>query len=631
MSLLPLVRIWLWVSVGASAAGWLLSAGGALHRTGYLILAGLGCVWFWRWMASRPKGRGLNARKLQWRFRHWLPLSFAIFSACILVSGLLYAPNNHTGLTYRTPRVLNWLAEEHWFWIHTANYRMNNRACGFEWLTAPVLLFTRSDRSLFLINFIPFLLMPGLIFSLFTRLGVHRRVAWNWMWLLPLGYTFILQAGSIANDCFPTVYALAAVDFACRAWVTRRPADLWHSLLAAALLSGAKASNLPLLLPWAILFLPRWRILLRAPLMTVGVMMLAALVSFLPTALLNLQYCHDWSGLSLERAGMAMRAPLVGLWGNALLLLLNNFVPPVFPAAGWWNRSALNLFPPELVQPLQANFENGFHQLLELQTEDWAGMGFGLSVLLTVSVISALFKRRWASGNARPWDTPLSGVCRRLVLWAPWVALVVYSMKSGMVTGARLISPYYPLLLPLLLSAAGHSSIVRSRWWQSLAFVTVILAIPVVMLTPSRPLWPARTILSKLTAHPNRPQAADRALRVYEVYATRADPLAQVRSLLPAQLKVVGFLADGDDMDISFWKPFGQKRVEHILLTDPIEQIRRRRIEWAVVGDAYLKANGVSLSAWLDQTGAEVKGTASGILKVTEGPQPWYVVKFKGP
>jgi hypothetical protein len=94
---------------------------------------------------------------------------------------------------------------------------------------------------------------------------------------------------------------------------------------------------------------------------------------------------------------------------------------------------------------------------------------------------------------------------------------------------------------------------------------------------------------------------------------------------------VVGFLADGDDMDISFWKPFGQKRVEHILLTDSIEQIRRRRIEWAVVGDAYLKANGVSLSAWLDQTGAEVKGTASGILKVTEGPQPWYVVKFKGP
>ena len=143
-----------------------------------------------------------------------------------------------------------------WFWIHTPDYRMNDRACGIEWLSAPLLLFTKSDRALFLLNFIPFLLLPGLIFSVFTRLGVRARVAWQWMWLLPTGYDFLLQAGSIANDTFPTVYALAAVDFAARAWQSRRAADLWHSILAAALLTGAKASNLPLLLPWAILIFP---------------------------------------------------------------------------------------------------------------------------------------------------------------------------------------------------------------------------------------------------------------------------------------------------------------------------------------------------------------------------------------
>src|SRR5208283_5640035 len=108
-----------------------------------------------------------------------------------------------------------------------------------EWLTAPLLLFTKSDRALFLINFISFLLLPGLIFSLFTRLGVRARVAWQWMWLLPTGYTFLLQAGSAANDAFPTVYALAALDFACRAWASRRPAQLGLSALCAALLTGA--------------------------------------------------------------------------------------------------------------------------------------------------------------------------------------------------------------------------------------------------------------------------------------------------------------------------------------------------------------------------------------------------------
>ena len=133
---------------------------------------------------------------------------------------------------------------------------MNDRACGIEWLSAPVLLFTHSTRGLFLINFLPFLLLPGLVFSVFTQLGVRARVAWHWMWLLPTGYNFILQAGGNANDTFPAVYALAAVDFGLRAWKSRRPADLWHSLLAAALLTGAKASNLPLLLPWAIVIFP---------------------------------------------------------------------------------------------------------------------------------------------------------------------------------------------------------------------------------------------------------------------------------------------------------------------------------------------------------------------------------------
>src|SRR5438309_1055628 len=192
----------------------------------------------------------------------YLPACFAVLAVLVFVGGALYPPSNHTALTYRTPRVLQWLTHGHWFWIHTANYRMNDRACGIEWLSAPLLLFTKSDRALFLINFLPFLLLPGLVFSLFRRLGVRPKVAWQWMWLLPTGYTFLLQAGSTGNDTFPTIYALASLDFGCRAWASKRVSDLCHSLLAAALLTGAKASNLPLLLPFVILLVPllfRWR------------------------------------------------------------------------------------------------------------------------------------------------------------------------------------------------------------------------------------------------------------------------------------------------------------------------------------------------------------------------------------
>ena len=196
----------------------------------------------------RPPRKSFS--RLRARFRRALPAAFGLLALLILVGGLLYPPTNHTAVTYRVPRVLQWLAAHQWHWIsNTENFRMNNRACGIEWLSAPLLLFFRSDRALFLLNFVPFLMLPGLIFSLFTRLGVGPRVAWHWMWLLPTGYNFVLQAGSTGNDTFPTVYALAAVDFACRAWISRKPSDLWFSLMTTALLTEAKASNLPLLLP----------------------------------------------------------------------------------------------------------------------------------------------------------------------------------------------------------------------------------------------------------------------------------------------------------------------------------------------------------------------------------------------
>jgi hypothetical protein len=613
-----------------------------------------------------------------------LPFCFAALAALVLLGGVLYPPTTHTALSYRIPRVLHWLAEGRWHWIHTVNYRMNDRACGIEWLSAPLLLFTKSDRGLFLLNFIPFLLLPGLTFSVFSRLGVRPRVAWHWMWLLPSGYTFLLQAGSAANDAFPTVYALAAVDFGCRAWVSRRPGELWLSLLSAALLTGAKPSNLPLLLPWAILVaasvsgrsMPAFRLKVRdssrrllqsavsgesvpAPCLkgrlaaTGGVLLLAATVSFLPSAALNLHYCGDWSGLRLERAGMDMKNPWVGLWGNGFLLLLRNLVPPIFPAAGWWNTSALSVLPPALARPLKANFENGFHELKELPTEDWAGLGFGLSVLVLVSFLAGLARTRGTTFRllARLIPALRRRVCRpergadtaaavfgrdalptRLrwcVMVAVWVALAAYCLKSGMNDGARLISPYYPLLLPLLLLSPRQSEIVRRRWWRVMAGAVLGLALLVLVLTPGRPLWPAQAVLSKaLASHPGQRLLA-RALNVYVVYAGRSDPLANVRALLPPGLRVVGFLADGNDIDISLRGPLFERRVEDVLLADSGAAIRQRHIRYLVVGGAFLASQHTTLADWQRRTGADLVASTTATLLVHEGPQAWYVVRLR--
>ena len=87
--------------------------------------------------------------------------------------------------------------------------------------------------------------------------------------------------------------------------------------------------------------------------------------------------------------GSAMKNPVVGVWGNGFQLVLDNFAPPIFPMAHWWNENAPSFMPHSLTAAADKYFDDGFFSLGELPTEDWAGIGFGLSVLLAVSVFAA--------------------------------------------------------------------------------------------------------------------------------------------------------------------------------------------------------------------------------------------------
>lgn len=631
MSFLPAVKLWICVSVLASLAGWGLSAVGFLNRVGYAVIGVAAVVVFfeararsgvsfipgpWRW------------RKIRCRFTRAFPLMFLALALLVFLGGVLYPPTNHTGLSYRVPRVLHWLSAQEWHWIYTANHRMNNRACGIEWLSAPLLLFTKSDRGLFLLNFLPFVLLPGLIFSLLTRLGVRARVAWPWMWLMPTGYVFLLQAGSAGNDAYPVVYALAAMDFAARAWTSRRASDLWYSLLAVALLGGAKASNLPLTLPWLVLVLPLWRLWRDQPLGTARVAVMALLVSFVPTAILNFSHSGDFFGASLEHTGMGMKNPLVGIWGNAFLLAVNNLCPPFFPLASWWNQNSLQVLPGAIVRPLVSNFEAGFQNLWELPTEDWAGIGLGVTGLMLLSALWAV--SAWRRGKVAPHSA--TGIPRAVLWWAlitPWLALVVYGVKSGMVTPARLIAPYYPLLLPLLLIGAEQSALVRQRWWRGLGWASFLVAFVVLIVTPARPLWPAQTILKQALEVKPGNRLLERALATYSVYPIRSDPLPRLRALLPPDLKMVGFLGGPDDLDISLWRPFGSRRVETISRVATAEQIRIRKHQYAVVSGFFLEFFEIPIDDWLARSRAELVASETVTTAVSSGPQRWYLVRFK--
>src|SRR5205823_13029119 len=144
-----------------------------LNVVGWAMAFGFGFVALFTWSHRifPEHFRPFSFARFRRRFRRLFPLGFLILASLAILGGVLHAPSNYDALAYRVPRLFHWLAERQWHWIQTAFPRLNTRACGIEWLSAPLIVFTKTDRWLFVINAVSFLLLPSLIFSLFRRVG----------------------------------------------------------------------------------------------------------------------------------------------------------------------------------------------------------------------------------------------------------------------------------------------------------------------------------------------------------------------------------------------------------------------------------------------------------------------------
>ncbi len=617
-------EIWVLVSVFFCAAGWGLSYIHQLNKVGYLVAIALtiGGVL----ILKKAFGVCLSFSKLRMhRFRRALPGLFLLLAILSFLGGALYGPTNYDGLSYRVPRTLQWLADGHWSWVHVHDPRLNTRSTGFEWLMAPQLLFFRTERLLFLINFVSFLLLPGLVFQWLTAMSVRRRVAWNWMWLAPSGYCFVLQAASIGNDTFAAVYALAAMVFALRAKRKASVYDAWLAILAAAVMTGSKGSNLPILLPIAVALVPSIRLLCARPFFTVAVAAVGVLVSFVPTALINIAHCGDWTGAALEPKVFVMTKPFYGLIGNSTQLIMQNFVPPFFPWAGYWN-SHLDILSPHWLTHIFTYFENGSLRLGELPVEEGSGVGLGVAALV---VIAAIYGVIYAARNKSESRGKTSGFLLLLML-LPFVALSAYMMKSGLSAASRIVAPYYCLLLPVFLCSGGQTALVSKRWWRSLVILSFLVAAVVVILTPARPLWPAVSAMRKMhQLFPNSSMVA-RAERVYSTYAGRSDTLGPVRALVPPEEKIVGIVSDMDDPLASLWKPYGRRRLIVVLPEDSLAELKQKGMRYIVISPYGV---GVlfnqTAEQWAGQANADIVGQVSLDRKATSGREVWTVVKLR--
>jgi hypothetical protein len=618
---------WILVCTYLSAAGWVLSLFGALTPAGYLVVlfaGGLGLL-FLRSRFRAPARGWLALSKLRWRARQSLPALYFLYASLTFVSGLLYAPTNFDALSYRLPRVLHWLAEHRWHWIATSNPRLNVSATAFDWLTAPVLALARTDRWLFLINTLCYLLLPGLLFAVLARLGVKKRVAWYWMWLLPTGYCFALQAGGIGNDLFSTVYGLAAIHYGLKARESGQIQDLWLGILAAALLTGAKATNLPLLLPCALALWPSLNLIRKQMATSIAVVALAVAASFLPTALENARFTGSWGGDPHNQVQVQLESPVYGVIGNSLQLLVGNGMPPVMPFIKQWNRFVEKEKQTAFFERLVRHFPRfRLDGTNELPQEEGAGIGLGLSGLLVITGLAAWQGRKPAQARGGPNAKQRTGI---FVCLGAWVALLAYMAKMGSEAGPRLLAPYYPLLFATFLLLPGTETLVRRPWWRLVALVAALSVLPALILSPARPLWPAQSVCHHLRQRFPNQALLERATTIYDVYRTRDDNLAPLRLYIPSACLEVGLIAGGDDPETSLWRPFGARKVLEVTPANQAEVLGGRVTTVVVNKQALELAFGCSVAQWLSEKHLRMLGQEKLRLQVKGGWQDWLVVQ----
>jgi hypothetical protein len=489
-----------------------------------------------------------------------------------------------------------------------------------EWLMAPLFVLFQNDRAFFVINWISYLFLPGLIFSVFRRLGIGGRICWWWMWILPAGFCYALQAGGMGNDLFAVVYLLGSLHYLFQAREEEPARNLVLSCLAVALLTGTKASNMPLVAPWlAVAWLNR-KFLLPAcrPAILVVVALAGAVVSFLPVALLNIHFTGGYTGDPHNERKLQAASPVAGIVGNSIEIAVGNISPPL-----WSHELSWNVLPSALDGYIRRNYPRFNIRAIPFQIEETAALGIGVVAFTALCGICGI-RARVGRADRR------IGIKAGTFLFAAATALAwtAYLAKMGSEAAPRLVAAYYIVWIAALLALLPlEGRIVHRWWWKLVGYAAIALVFPLVILSPARPLLPVRLI--------------DTCLRIgvpvsvlahldegFRVRSSRFDDLAELRRQIPATETAVGFFGGEDDPGASPWLPFGSHDVIDVNPHDTAGELSARHIHYVFVSDTALSETYKMKIEDLEKAWSMTEvAKANLVFKTHRGLAVWYLLR----
>jgi hypothetical protein len=237
---------------------------------------------------------------------------------------------------------------------------------------------------------------------------------------------------------------------------------------------------------------------------------------------------------------------------------------------------------------------------------------------------------------AAPWGKPAAGGARatlpwewRLAPWLAWISLAAIMAEIAFTHVTRYAASFYPLLAASLLALPRVITLERKKIAGVLAGLAMLAAMPVILLTPARPVIPFEALAQWFP----RPGLETIAAK-YHHWAVMHDDLAPLRAALPPGAKRLGYACGFKDTAYGLWKPFGSRVVVELGLPLGSKTPPPPDIKYVVATAGGLKERyQTNLADWLAAVRGEVVfEMPRSISLVSSEPAQfdiWYLVRIQ--
>lgn len=551
-------------------------------------------AWKLRLLSRRPEecARVVAAWRAPWP---WMIVGLLVLQIA------LYPPMMHDSLSYRLPRMFLALQEGSLGEARASDGRVHTMPWGWESLALPFASLNLLNGSR-LIGLICWMVIYQILFR-FASLGGGRLAAARWMALALASAPFLLiQASSSANDIL--VAALLLVGVSLMFDFHRNPSggSVLGSLLALVMAANVKPQFLVLGLPWLLW----WALAPGRPWQQVRPGLLAVLcplyvlVSPLPVLASNLIESGSLAGVAVEHSSSLVPTAWLMVFAGSLQFLIPQFQLPVFPWADALNQSVMQWPGLDRIGESIPKFAPAWSALQGIDNANMGLLHFGL---LLVGILFALRRR---PALALPWCAGVVG--------AFWIAC----SQVLVATMARSFLPFLLVLLPLAARELAPRLVGSWRGW--VAPVAAVVGLLSLMLNPSAPLWPARSLQDSLQQ--NGRQGAAQLIGNYLSYQARGQVAAGMLESVPRG-EEVGVLIRPGTPTSRLWQPRWQDhRIVHLDRT-PSGSFQEGDCRWLLIADKFDEWDPSRLKQYRALKGWSLVRSRTYLPNLLQGEEQW--------